>query len=138
MSSLAQRRARLLRVRHVQHLQAVGEAATAEARLVQLEGNVARLGHLREGLTPAIGRTTGATLGHAGELATRLDTARVGLVQAVDGARIVATERAGERLDTHIARESAAKLQVRAVAEMQREIERRMMAAHRPRPARKP
>lgn len=135
MKALADRRARVARVRRVQHLQAAGAAALAEGRLVQLEGNAARLAAVRATLATETGATSGAALGNAGELAMRLDEVRHGLNGAIEGAREVVALRTAERLGAHIQRESAERLQNRAVAEMQQMIEERMAAAFRPRRA---
>lgn len=120
MKALAQRRARITRVREVQHLQAVNEAAIADNKVVQLEGNAARLAALRTSLTIMPGITSGAALGNASELGLRLDSVRDGLANAIGAAR-----------DADIARESAERLQNRAVADLQRMIEERMLAGIR-------
>jgi hypothetical protein len=137
MKALAQRRTRITRVREVQHLHAVGEAAAAEGKVVQLEGNAARLAALRTSLTLLPGITTGATLGSSGELGLRLDTVRDSLDSAIGAARTTALARADDRRTADIARESAERLQNRAVAELQRMIEERMLAGirHRSRKA---
>ncbi|MDB5685671.1 MAG: hypothetical protein JWR77_260 [Rhizorhabdus sp.] len=131
MRALAQRRARITRVREVQHLHAVGEAATAEGKVVQLENNAARLAALRMSLTLAPGITSGAALGNAGEMGLRLDTVRHGLSDAIGAAKSIALARAGDRRDADIRRESAERLETRAVAELQRLIEERMAAGIR-------
>jgi len=128
MKALAERRARITRVREVQHLHAVGEAAAAEGKVVQLEGNAARLAALRMSLTLTPGLTNGASLGNAGEMGLRLDTVRHGLTDAIGAAKAVATARAKDRTDADIRRESAERLESRAVAELQRMIEERMAA----------
>jgi len=128
MKALAERRARITRVREVQHLHAIGEAAAAEGKVVQLEGNAARLAALRMSLTLAPGITTGAGLGNAGEMGLRLDTVRHGLTDAIGAAKAVATARLKDRRDADIRRESAERLETRAVAELQQMIEERMMA----------
>jgi len=128
MRALAERRARITRVREVQHLHAIGEAAAAEGKVVQLEGNAARLAALRMSLTLAPGITTGAGIGNAGEMGLRLDTVRHGLTDAIGAAKAVATARAKDRRDADIRRESAERLETRAVAELQQMIEERMMA----------
>jgi len=128
MKALAERRARITRVREVQHLHAIGEAAAAEGKVVQLEGNAARLAALRMSLTLAPGITTGAGLGNAGEMGLRLDTVRHGLTDAIGAAKAVASARAKDRRDADIRRESAERLETRAVAELQQMIEERMMA----------
>ena len=134
MTSLALRRARVARVRRVQHLQAVGNAAEAEGRVVQLETSDSRLAGLRNSLVSEQ-QTTGAALGSLGELSARLDDARVGLGRQIRSAHEVVELRHAERLGAHIAREGAERLQQRAVAEMHRMIERRMAASFRPAPA---
>lgn len=126
MKALAERRARITRVREVQHLHAIGEAAAAENKVVQLEGNAARLAALRMSLTLTPGLTNGANLGNAGEMGLRLDTVRHGLADAIGAAKAIATTRATERQNADIRRESAERLENRAVAELQRMIEERM------------
>ncbi|WP_294389927.1 hypothetical protein [uncultured Sphingomonas sp.] len=111
----------------------MSEAATAEGKVVQLEGNAARLSALRSSLIPATGQMSGASLANTGELGQRLDSVREGLTSAINAARVTASARADERRDADIARESAERLQTRAVADLQRMIEDRMMAGIRPR-----
>jgi hypothetical protein len=133
MKALADRRARIARVRRVQHLQAVGAAAVAEGKLVQLEGNAQRLQGLRDSLASQQGTTSGAALGNTSELAMRLDDVRHGLDRAIGSAKEAVELRSLERIGAHIARESAERLQTRAVAEMHKMIEERMLASFRPR-----
>jgi hypothetical protein len=128
MKALAERRARITRVREVQHLQAVSEAATANGKVVQLEGNAAKLAALRMSLSLTPGITSGANLGNAGEMGLRLDTVRHGLTDAIGAAKAVALARVKDRTDADIRRESAERLETRAVAELQQMIEERMMA----------
>ena len=131
MKALAERRARITRVREVQHLHAVGEAATAQGKVVQLENNAARLVALRMSLSMAPGLTSGAMLGNSGEMGLRLDTVRHGLADAIGAAKSIASARADDRRDADIRRESAERLETRAVAELQRMIEDRMAASFR-------
>jgi hypothetical protein len=131
MKSLAERRARITRVREVQHLHAVGEAAAAESKVMQLEGNAAKLAALRMSLSLAPGITSGAQLGNSSEMGLRLDTVRHGLTDAIGAAKAVATARIQDRSDADIRRESAERLEHRAVAELQRMIEQRMLAGIR-------
>ena len=133
MKALADRRARVARVRRVQHLQAVSASAVAEGRLTHLQGNADRLAAMRASLAQDLGPTSGAALGNASELAVRLDDARHGLGTAIDSARDVVTLRSAERLGAHIAREGAERLQGRAVAALQDMIEERMAASFVPR-----
>ena len=138
MKAIAERRARITRVREVQHLHAIGEAAAAEGKVVQLEGNAAKLAALRMSLTLAPGITTGAGLGNAGEMGLRLDTVRHGLSDAIGAARAIALARANDRRDADIRRESAERLENRAVAELQQMIEERMAANIRHRRRKEP
>jgi hypothetical protein len=131
MKALAQRRARVTRVREVQHLHAAGEATSAENKVVQLEANAARLVALRMSLAMAPGLTSGAALGNAGEMALRLDTVRHGLTDAIGAAKAVALARINDRTDADIQRESAERLENRAVAQLQQMIEQRMAAGIR-------
>lgn len=128
MKAIAERRARITRVREVQHLHAVGEAAAAENKVAQLEGNAAKLAALRMSLSLAPGLTNGASLSNAGEMGLRLDTVRHGLSDAIGAAKAVALARINDRRDADIRRESAERLENRAVAELQRLIEDRMSA----------
>ncbi len=128
MKDLAERRARITRVREVQHLQAVSEAAAAEGKVVQLEGNAAKLAAMRMSLSMVPGITNGASLGNSGEMGLRLDTVRHGLTDAIGAAKAVAFARAQDRTQADIRRESAERLEHRAVAELQHMIEERMMA----------
>jgi hypothetical protein len=134
MNALAQRRARITRVREVQLLHAVGEAAAAQGKVAQLEGNAAKLAAMRVSLTLAPGLTTGAGIGNAGEMGLRLDTVRHGLTDAIGAAKAIAQARVKDRSDADIRRESAERLEHRAVAELQRLIEERMTANFRRRP----
>jgi len=135
MKALAEQRARIARVRRVQHLQAAGVAAAAEEKVTQLQNNADRLASLRGSLTAAPGVTSGAALGSVGELAARLDSVQSGLADALGVARVQAMARAAERLDAHIRREGAEKLETRAVAQLHQMIEERLAASirHRPR-----
>lgn len=135
MKALAERRARITRVREVQHLQAVSDAAAADGKVAQLEGNAAKLAAMRMSLSMVPGITNGASLGNSGEMGLRLDTVRHGLTDAIGAAKAVAFARAQDRTQADIRRESAERLENRAVAELQHMIEERMMAniRHRPR-----
>lgn len=136
MKTLASRRARVARVRQVQHLAAVGAAAVAEGRLAQLESSEERLAALRATLVSDMGASSGAAFAQAGELAQRLEQARASLRPQIASAREAVSLRLSERQSAHIAREGADRLQVRAVAAMHREIEERMAANFRARPRR--
>src|ERR1700741_4848150 len=99
MKALVAKRARITRVRDVQHRLAMSAAATAEAQVVTLETNAAKLASMRDSLTVPTGPTTGAALQNRGELAQRLDKARDGLTDAIVSARAAAERKVAERLE---------------------------------------
>lgn len=75
MSRLVQRRGRFLRVRHVQHVLAVAEAAEARDTAAEIENNARRLADVRAELFGTPGGTTGGVLAAQRELADRLERA---------------------------------------------------------------
>jgi dsDNA-specific endonuclease/ATPase MutS2 len=136
MKALVKKRARITRVREAQHLLAVSVAASAEAQVVSLETNAAKLASLRDSLTLPTGPSTGAVLQNRGTLAQRLDNARHGLNSAIASAKATAEQKVTERLEARQRQESAAKLDARAVKALQDWTEARMAAAFRPRNSR--
>lgn len=137
MKDLVRKRARITRVRSAQHLLAAASAASAEAQVLHLENNAAKLASLRDSLTVESGTTTGAVLQNRGELAQRLDKARDGLATAIVSARAAAEKKVAERLEARQRQESAAKLDARAVQAMADWTEARMTAAFRPKISKK-
>jgi hypothetical protein len=135
MSSVAQRRERIARVRRVEHVQAAAAAAQAEAQLESLEQSAARVLDLRLSLTAGVGRVTAETLAAQGELAHRLDLARFGLTDAIVGARAAVASRGAERIEARIRQESAERLAERAVTDAATLAEHRMASAT---PSRRP
>jgi hypothetical protein len=133
MKALVAKRARITRVRDVQHRLAMSAAATAEAQVATLETNAAKLASMRDSLTVPSGPTTGAMLQNRGELAQRLDTVRHGLTDAIVSARAAAEQKVAERLAARQRQESAAKLDARAVQALADWTEARAASAFRPR-----
>jgi flagellar biosynthesis chaperone FliJ len=134
MSALVRQRARLARVRRVQHLRAAGDAAQAEGRVTQLEGTADHLARLSQALAPDPGLGwSGAQLGNAAELSMRLDQLRHGMTDSIATARASALEQAARRLEARIAEESASRLEERAAAAEERLREQRRQVPHRPR-----
>lgn len=134
MKQLLKRRARLVRVRNVQHLQASAAAAQAETRVATLEGNAARLVSLRGSLTPETGTLFAAALSNAGELSMRLETARHGMTDAIAAARAQAERLTAMRLEARVRQESAEKLGGQAQAAYVEWRERRTATPHRRKP----
>ncbi len=132
MKALVAKRARITRVRDVQHRQAMSAAASAEAHVANLENNAAKLATMRDSLTVPMGATTGAALQNRGELANRLDTARHGLSAAITSARAAAEQKIAERLEARQRQEAATKLDARAVQALAAWTEARIAANFRP------
>lgn len=116
MSRLVAQRARIARVRRLQHSLAAASAVEAAGKVRSLETSSARLAQLRSDLRPREGVTTGASLGRIGELAMRLDSARLGLGRSIDNARTAAAALEGQRLAARRDQESAEKLEKAAAA----------------------
>ena len=79
MNGLVRQRARLAQVRRIQHGLAATVAAQAAGRVQMLETSRERLLQMRSELRPVEGATTGAAMARMGELAMRLDSARLSL-----------------------------------------------------------
>jgi hypothetical protein len=120
MSAALKQRARIARVRRLQHGLAASSAAEAAGQLRSLEVSRERLARMRCELNASEGSTSGAWLSAAGELAMRLDAARQGLTGSIDAARKIAAAREQARLQARREQESAEKLEqaaARAAAE---------------------
>ncbi len=126
MSALVQQRARIVRVRRIQHGAAASAAVDAAQRVQTIEGNRARLRQMRGELQPVAGLTTGAALARIGELAMRLDEARLGLGTSLEAARAMAATREGERREARRDQESAEKLEQAAALAAEEQSERRL------------
>ncbi len=121
MKAALKQRARIARVRRLQHGVAASSAAEAAGQVRSLEVSQDRLARMRSELDPEAGVTSGAWLSSAGELAMRLDSARLGLTTSIEAARKVAATREQARLQARREQESAEKLRqaaARAAAEM--------------------
>lgn len=132
MNRLVAQRGRIVRVRRLQHSLAAASAVEAAGKVQSLETSSARLAQLRDELRPPEGATTGASLGRIGELAMRLDSARLGLGRSIDNARTAAAAREGQRLAARRDQESAEKLEKAAAAAAAQLRDRPVAAASRP------
>jgi hypothetical protein len=132
MKAATQTRARIARIRRVQHVQAAAVAARADAHAEALELSADRLAQLRMSLTPSTGMVNGASLSQSAELAMRLDDARNGLKDAMVSARANAEHHASLRMEARRQQEAAEKLKDRAVVALNEFLERSHQAA-RPR-----
>jgi hypothetical protein len=131
MNGLVRQRARLARVRRIQHGLAATVAAQAAGRVQMLETSRARLLQMRGELRPVEGPTTGAAMARMGELAMRLDSARHNLGPTIDSARSAAAAREGERRAARRDQESAEKLEAAALRVAEELAEQRLRQAGR-------
>ena len=79
MTGTTARRARLLRLRSIQHRIAVAKLARADANVSNLARIAQRIAGLKAGLGAGTGTTTGMSLMAMTEMAIRLDSARAGI-----------------------------------------------------------
>lgn len=128
MSRLIASRKRLLRVRHVQHSQAVGALLRARDEVSQISDNARRIAHVREELLEAGGTVTGAFFAARRELADRLEKAGRQLDGALYDARRRETERDAERIVADRDREIAERLKDKAHRAREAEREARLAA----------
>jgi len=122
MSGLIASRKRLLRVRHVQHNQAVGALIRARDEVSQINDNALRVARVREELFAGEGLTQGALFASRRELASRLERAG----RQLDGALYDA-----ERIHADRDREIAERLKDKAHAAREARREARLAALPR-------
>ncbi len=127
----AAKRARIARVRRVQHSLAAASAAHAENHAAMLETSADRLAQLRFSLSVGKGISSGAAIANLGELAMRLDDARHGLNDAIASARANADLQAEARLAARRRQESANKLETRAAMALAEFLERNAITSPR-------
>jgi hypothetical protein len=135
MNGLVRQRARLARVRRIQHGLAATIAAEAAGRVQMLETSRERLRQMRSELRPVEGPSTGAAMARMGELAMRLDSARYNLGPTIDSARSAAAAREAERRAARRGQESAEKLEAAALRIAEELAEQRLRSAGRGRAA---
>jgi hypothetical protein len=131
VSAAVKQRARIARVRRLQHGLAATSSAEAAGQLRNLEISNERLARMRGELGAAEGMTSGAWLACAGELAMRLDAARLGLSTSIDAARANAASREQLRLHARRDQESAERLEQAAASAVAQLAERRTNKAGR-------
>jgi len=126
VNAIVHQRARLARIRRIQHGLAASVAAAAADRVQLLEMNHERLRRMRSELQPIAGPTSGAALARMGELGMRLDSARLSLGQTINSARSAAEAREIERRAARRDQESAERLEQAAVRTAEETAERRL------------
>jgi hypothetical protein len=131
MSRLIASRKRLLRVRAVQHSQAVGAVMLARDEAATIEDNAARLARVRAELFRADTTTIGGALAAQRELAARLEQAGRQLAGALYDANRRVDEKDARRIDADREREIADRLKDKAFAAREAKIEARLAALPR-------
>jgi hypothetical protein len=126
MTAAVKQKARIARVRRLQHGLAASGAAAAAGQLRNLETSRERLAQMRIGLSASQGETSGALLSAAGELAMRLDAARLGLAPTIEAARSAAAAREQARIQARREQESAERLEQAAASAAEASAERRI------------
>lgn len=115
MSGVAQRRARILRVRQLEHRVATARLASAEATLANLDRIKGRLSNLRASLKPNAERTDGQALKAMAEMAIRLEKAQGDLAAPIGDAERKRAHSMAERAYAKTREDGAEKLHSRAV-----------------------
>ena len=131
MSRLIASRKRLVRVRDVQHLQAVGALMQARDEAAQIEENSRRIAKVREELFEMQGPVVGALLASKQELAGRLERAGRQLDGALYDANRRVDQRDTERVSANRDREIAERLRDKAEAAREALREARLAALPR-------
>ena len=131
MSGLISARKRLLRVRHVQHSQAVGALIRARDEVSQIADSATRVARVRDELFAGDGVTQGSLLASRRELAGRLERAGRQLDGALYDAERRADQRDVERIHADRDREIAERLKDKAHAAREAQREARLAALPR-------
>jgi hypothetical protein len=124
MTAAAARRARLLRLRTIEHRVAAIRLVAADAAHAAVASVSDRVTQLRAGIMVPAGGYSGRDLQSLAELSDRLDRARIGLQRSLSEAREVRDARDVERIAAHVAEERTGR--VHAVASRREEEEREM------------
>jgi hypothetical protein len=132
--SITARRARILRLRSIEHRIAQAKLARADAALLNLTRIVERIDALKNGLGTTQGGTSGMALKAMTEMAMRLDTAQSGMVTPINEAEARRTEFSLLRVAAQQKEDSAAKLHEKAATH---EAAARILRADANRPYRK-
>ena len=128
MSRLINSRKRLLRVRDVQHSQAVAAVVRARDEAAQIQDNAQRIAQVRSELFAETGIVTGASLASQRELASRLERAGRQLDGALYDANLRIDARDAERIVADRDREIAERLKDKAQAAREAQREKRLQA----------
>jgi hypothetical protein len=114
MTGTTARRARLLRLRAIEHRIARAKLARADATLANLARIVGRIASLKSGLGAGEGSTNGMALKAMAEMSIRLDAARCGMTAPIDEAQSRRAEFNALRITAQQKEDSAEKLHSKA------------------------
>ena len=116
MTGTTARRARLLRLRTIEHRIAKARLARADVALVNLERIAGRIAALKNGLGTGVGGTSGVYLKAMAEMSARLDAAQIGMSVPIDEAEARRTEFNALRITAQQKEDSAARLHDKAAS----------------------
>ena len=114
MTGTTARRARLLRLRTIEHRIAKAKLARADATLVNLERIAGRIAALKNGLGAGVGGTSGMALKAMTEMSIRLDAAQIGMTAPIDEAEARRAEFNALRIAAQHKEDGAGKLHDKA------------------------
>ncbi len=114
MTSTTARRARILRLRTIEHRIAKAKLARADATLANLERIARRIATLKDGLGAGLGGTSGIGLKAMAEMSARLDAARAGMTAPINEAEARRAEFNALRIAASHKEDGAAKLHGKA------------------------
>ncbi len=134
MSSPAARRARLLRLRTIEHRVAAVRLVAADVAHATVANVSHRVAQLRASIIVPSGAYSGSHLQSFSELSERLDRARIGLEQSLSEARHIRDARDANRVAAHIAEERTGRVHIDASRREAVERDLRIAAARPPRP----
>lgn len=133
MSQVAQRRARILRLRTIEHRVAAARLAQADAAHSAVAQVALRVAALRDQVNVAEGLQNGSDLQSMGELADRLDRARMGLDRSLAEAADVRDARDAERVAARLKEDRTGRVHAEATRRETAERELRAAASRSPR-----
>lgn len=129
MSASAARRARLLRLRIVEHRIAAARLVAAESAHAAVTTVCDRVAAMRDAIAVVSGRHAGYHLQSLSEMTERLDRARIGLQPTLAEALAVRTARDSERIAASVAEERTSRAHASASYREAADRERRAAAA---------
>jgi hypothetical protein len=115
VSASAARRARVLRLRAIEHRVATVRLVAADVAHAAVASINDRVTQLRDGLAMPHGTCRGHDLQSLCELSHRLDRARTGLQPSLEETRSTRDARGAERMAAHVAEERMARVHAGAV-----------------------